>query len=148
MLNIKLFVQYLSIGSAMKHLDRVTIRVKHLEQTLPGNMSLEMNIKFRHEHNAGILKFVSKDFSTKSISISIKFSSIFSNIRTFWSISTHTISIFKYSETSISIPSNYWWNFNIDLNYCEDQSVWRSIVTPLLISHFHVVGGKFFGTKQ
>ena len=109
----------------------VTIRLKHLEQTLPGNMSLEMNIKFRHEHVAGILKFVSQDFSSKSISISIKFSSIFSNIRTFWFISTHTISIFKYSETSISIPSNYWWNFNIDLNYCEDQSVWRSIVTPL-----------------
>ena len=67
----------------MTHLDRVTIRVKHLEQTLHGNMSLEMNIKFRHEHIAGILKLMSQDFSTKSISISIKFSSIFSNIRTF-----------------------------------------------------------------
>ena len=82
MLNI-LFVQYLSIGSVMKQLDRVTIRLKHLEQTMPGNMSLEMTIEFRHEYFAGILKFVSKDFSTKSISISIKFSSIFSNIRTF-----------------------------------------------------------------
>ena len=67
----------------MKQLDRVTIRLKHLEHTLPGNMSMEMNKKFRHGHIAGIMKFVSKDFSTKSISISIKFSSIFSNIRTF-----------------------------------------------------------------